>query len=174
MNHIEDEHVYHYQQTHFVSGMKILALDENAFGMCSSWRLGDCYRHSYLPLKQALSRWGDPKICRCTTASLVALNWSSRPHTTPEIRKQKPQKSMNKHVRLCWRQFWGHSSLVVACTPPQRRKGRYLVAEQLFGMWNIHIHTIVFELSLSAKEERNKEDEQNRNFNSWCLERDKG
>ena len=41
------------------------------------WTLGDCYSHSYLTLKRALSRWGDPKVCRCTTESSVALNWSS-------------------------------------------------------------------------------------------------
>ena len=29
-------------------------------------------------------------------------------------------------------------------------------------MWNIHIHTIVFELSLSAKEERKKERKEKR------------
>ena len=69
--------------------------------------------------------------------------------------QNKPQKSTNEHTRRLWRQFWGTSSPVIACTPPQPRKGRCRVAEQSFGMYNIRIHTIVFELSLSAKE-RNK------------------
>ena len=54
-------------------------------------------------------------------------------------------------------QFRGHSSPVIACMPPQARKGGCPVAEQSFDMWNIHIHTIVFELSLSAKEEGKKD-----------------
>ena len=34
--------------------------------------------------------------------------------------------------------FLGHSSPVVACMPPQTRKGRSPAAEQLFAMQNIH------------------------------------
>ena len=47
-------------------------------------------------------------------------------------------------------------------------------------MWNIRMHSIVYELSSSEKKERKKErqtkkeDEQNRNFARGFLERDKG
>ena len=38
---------------------------------------------------------------------------------------------------------WPHSSPDAAHTPPQTRKGRSPVAEQLFGMYNIQIEHIV-------------------------------
>ena len=44
--------------------------------------------------------------------------------------------------------------LVVTRTPPQTRNGRCPVAEQTFGMCNIHINTTVFELSLSVKKRK--------------------
>ena len=64
----------------------------------------------------------------------------------PEIIEQKPQKSMTEHARRLWKQFRGRSLPVVARTPPQPRKGRCPVAEQSFGMCDIRIHTIAFEL----------------------------
>ena len=158
--------------------------------------LGDCYSHSYLPLKWVLSHWGDPKVCRLTTASLVALNWSSRPSKQKKVSwnfclltvarvqysgcgltnipyiyvcKEKLQKLTNEHARHLWRQFRGRSSPVVAHTPPRPRKGRCPVAAQsfgvLFGVCNIHIHTIVFDLSSSAKEERKEERRKERKMN---------
>ena len=124
------------------------------------------------------------KVSRCTTASLVGLNWSSRPskqrklqpnfclftialvsqskcglsiRATPKIRGEKPQKSMTKDAKRLWRQFHGHNSPVVAHTQPQTRKGRSLVAEQSFGTYNtcIHTHTLQFlSLCQSNKERR--------------------
>ena len=73
---------------------------------------------------------------------------------TPGLRKQKPQKSTNTLVLHTRGPFLGHSSPVVARTPPQTRKGRCSVAEKSFGMYNICIHRIVFELCVT--EERKK------------------
>ena len=71
-------------------------------------------------------------------------------------------KSTTKHTKRPWNHFCGHSSPVVAHTPPQTRKGRCPVAEQLFGMNNIRIHHIALELCLlEKKEKRKKEDERN-------------
>ena len=87
------------------------------------------------------------------------------------IIEQKPQKSITKQAKCLRRQFWGCSSPVVALTLPQTRKGRCPTAEESFGMCNICIHTIVFELSLSKKarkkKERKKKEEQNRHFHAW-------
>ena len=55
--------------------------------------------------------------------------------------------------------FLGRSSPVVARTPPQTRKGRCSVAEQSFGMCNICIHRIVFELCVTEEEEQEQEQE---------------
>ena len=83
-------------------------------------------------------------------------------HATPKICKQKPQKSMNEHARRLWRQFWGRSSPVVGRMPPKARKGRCPVAEQSFGMCNICIHTIVFELRLDNKERKKERKKMNK------------
>ena len=63
--------ISHCRRTLLVLEMKVYELEMNT--------LGDCFSHSYLPLKWELSCWGDPKVCRCTTASSVALNWYLRP-----------------------------------------------------------------------------------------------
>ena len=78
-------------------------------------------------------------------------------------------------MRYHWRQFRDHSLPVVARMLSQTRKGRCLVAEQLFGMCIIRIHAIVFELSLSNEEERKKErkkkeHKQNQNFRTWFFQ----
>ena len=52
---------------------------------------------------------------------------------------------------------------VIAQAQFQTRKGKCLLAEQLFGMCNIHISRVVFGLCMSEKK---KEDERNGNF---CL-----
>ena len=56
--------------------------------------------------------------------------------------------------------FLGRSSPVVARTPPQTRKGRCSVTEQSFGMYNIRIHRIVFELYVTEEEEEEEEEEE--------------
>ena len=87
---------------------------------------------------------------------------------------------MTRHEKCLWNSNWqfrGCSSPVIARTWPQTRKGRCPVAEQSFGMWNIRIHTVVFELSLSAKEERKKERKRINKieiFTHGFLKRDKG
>ena len=50
----------------------------------------------------------------------------------------------------------------------QTRKGRYPVAEQWFGMYNIRIHHIVFELCLSEKK-RKKERNNTNKLKFSCL-----
>ena len=65
-------------------------------------------------------------------------------------------------LRLAWKQFRGRSSPVFAHTYLQRRKERFLLAEQSYGMFTIRIHCTVFELRvMTKKKERKKEDEQN-------------
>ena len=39
--------------------------------------------------------------------------------------------------------------------PSQTRKGRLPVAEQSFGIYNVCVHTIIFELNLSERERKN-------------------
>ena len=45
---------------------------------------------------------------------------------------------------------------VVARTPLQTRKGSCLVVEQSFGLYNIRIHCIVFELCVTEEEEEER------------------
>ena len=113
------------------------------------------------------------KVFTWTTMSLVSLNWSSRLskqkklqlnfhlltvahiqqsrcgltiRAMPKIIEQNPLKLTTEYVRRLWRQFRGCSLPVVARALPQTRKQRCSVPEQSFGMCNICIHTIVFEL----------------------------
>ena len=81
---------------------------------------------------------------------------------TPGTRKQKPRKSTNVTVLHIGGPFLGSSSAVVARTPPQTRKGRYLVEEQSFGMYNFRIHCILFELCLSEKKKKKEERKMNK------------
>ena len=75
---------------------------------------------------------------------------------TPGLRKQKPQKSTNSLVLHTRGPFLGRSFPVVAGTPLQTRKGRCSVAEKSFGMYNICIHGIVFELCVTEERRRRR------------------
>ena len=68
-----DEHILFWGRTILALETNDLALETNTLELEMN-TLDDRYSHSYLPLKRALSRRGDPKMCRCTTASSVALN----------------------------------------------------------------------------------------------------
>ena len=78
------------------------------------------------------------------------------PH--PEYVKKEATEVMNASILHTGGQLLGRSSPVVARTPPQAKKGRSPEVEQSFGVYNIYMRRIVFELCLS---EKNKEDEQN-------------
>ena len=117
--------------------------------------------------KQALSCCGYPKVSRCTTMSSTALNW---PYywqlpaikcglticAIPGIRNQKPQKLKNVSILHTGGPFLCSSLPLIARTTPQTRKGKYPVIEQSFGMYNIYVHCIVFELCVTEKERRRK------------------
>ena len=57
------------------------------------------------------------------------------------------------------RQFRGYGSPVVAHMTLKTRKGTCPVEKQLFGMYHICMHRVVFKLSIGRK--KKKEDEQN-------------
>ena len=68
---------------------------------------------------------------------------------------QKPEKCLNENVLHTGGPFRGRSSYAT-------RKGRCPLAEQLFGMYNVRIHCIVFRLHVCVtKKERKEENEQN-------------
>ena len=79
-------------------------------------------------------------------------------HPTPKTHKQKPKNCLNKSVLHTGGLFCSNSSLIIACTcmPSQTRKGRCLVLEELFDMYNIQIHHIVFNFCATKKGRRNK------------------
>ena len=58
--------------------------------------------------------------------------------------------SVEREHSASWRQFQGHSLSVIAHTQLQTRKEGSPLAEQLFGMCNIHIRHIVFELCVQC------------------------
>ena len=70
--------------------------------------------------------------------------------------------------KACVTCFWGHNSLILACTQLQPKKGRSLIVVQSFGVQLVCIRLILFELCVKEKkkeEERKKEEEeQNRDF----------
>ena len=116
--------------------------------------------HSYSPPKTGAAEIR--KVSRCTTTSSMELNWpyywqlpanrcGLTIHATPGIRKQKPQKSTNVSILHSGGRF-----LAVARTTPQTRKGRCSVEEQSFGMYNIRVHCIVFELCVTEERIRRK------------------
>ena len=84
-------------------------------------------------------------------------------------------KCPNENVSCIEDSFEVISSPAVTHTQHQTRKGRSPLAEQLFGMYNICLHHILFELCVTEKyNQKEKEKMTKIGVFMWFLDLDKG